>query len=41
LDIVFVEKLELTVQGLGSSGALMNNVVKQGIYTWLYINVVQ
>jgi len=40
LGFVFGGNLELTVRVLGSSGALMNTVVKQRIYTWLYINLV-
>ena len=40
LGFVFGGNLGLIVQGLGSSGALMNTVVKQAIYTWLYIKVV-
>jgi len=40
LGFVFGGNLGLTVRVLGSSGALMNTVVKQRIYTWLYINLV-
>ncbi len=40
LGFAFEENLELIVQVLDSSGALMNTVVKQCIYTWLYINLV-
>jgi hypothetical protein len=40
LGVVCLGSLELVVLGLGSSGALMNTVVKQPIYIWLYINLV-
>jgi sugar-specific transcriptional regulator TrmB len=40
LGIAFVGKLGLSALGFGSSGALMNTIVKQCINTWLYINVV-